>query len=408
MTAGWRFAVRHVPSLPPLSWIALVRDSVVEVTCGTSVRSADAGFFSGTWAGIAELESLPDAPTVFGSGIVARDAGLVLVTPGQAMDGVWFVERSKEIVFANSFLGLLAGAGLELDPAQPYPRYFVPLADLRWMPEDPETGLVNPCRIDVPTNQESVSGLFLENLGIDRERRIHIIRKPREAPFASFADFRDRLVGATASLLANAPNHEPVVSLSGGYDSTAVAAIAVPLGCRRAVSLDAGRLFPSGELASDDGRKVADALGLDVQVFERMAYRQRTDFPEAEFLAGGMSGEDVPLTSFEPAIRRTILMTGFWAGQVWAKSDVYPPRVLHPGDLSGFSLTELRCGTTSSTSHYRRLARHSHQASGISSPTTTCGRTRSGVSTIGRSRDGWQRRAVCPAGFLQRTSERAR
>jgi len=340
MTSGWRFAVRHVPALPPLAWIAWVRDSVVEVACGQSVRSADAGFFSGTWAGTDEFESLPDASTVFGSGIVARDAGLVVVTAGQAMDGVWFVERTGEIVLANSFLGLLAAAGLELDPAQPYPRYFVPLADLRWMPEDPRTGLINPYRIDVPTKQESVSGLFFENLGIDRERRVQIIRKPREAPFASFADFRDRLVASTASLLANAPNYEPVVSLSGGYDSTAVAAIAVQLGCRRAVSMDAGRLFPSGELASDDGRRVADALGLDVQVFDRMAYRQRTDFPEAEFLAGGMSGEDVPLTSFEPAVRRTILMTGFWTGQFWVKSKVYPPRVLHPGDLSGFSLTE--------------------------------------------------------------------
>ena len=203
-----------------------------------------------------------------------------------------------------------------------------------------QTGLVRPHQFAVPTTEGEVHGVVFENLRIGRAGPVEVIRKPREAAFGSFADYKVRLTGAAASLLSNAVGYEPVVSLSGGYDSTAVAAVAAPLGCGRAVALRHGRMFPGGLPVPDFGHAAAQALGLELEVFERTAYRDRADNPEAEFLATGMSAEDVPFAAYERAINRSVLLTGFWAGQLWVKSRLYPPRDLHPGDLSGCDITE--------------------------------------------------------------------
>jgi len=40
----------------------------------------------------------------------------------------------------------------------------------------------------------------------------------------------------------------------------------------------------------DSGLAVSGALGLECQAFDRFAYQDRADLPEAEFLASGMSG----------------------------------------------------------------------------------------------------------------------
>ena len=341
MTA-YRFDYHPSSDLPALAWIAWIGDGVVDVVCGESVKRQDDAFFEGTWAGPPMLSALPDLTTVFGSGIVARGDDLIVVTPAHAYEGIWFVRHSGTVVVANTLVGLMAGAGLELDPKEAYPHRFLRVADLKWMHEDPTTGLVAEPIVSLPTRTETVSGLFYENLRIDSGGNTHISRKPREVPFKSFVDYRDRLAAATASAFANAGGYEPVVALSGGYDSTAVAAVAAQLGCRRAVSLDSARLFPSGESTGDDGRAVASALGLQIEVFDRLSYREREDLPEAEFMAGGMSGEDVVMSAFEPSIGRTLLLTGYWTGAVWVKSKLYPPPGLHPGDLSGADLTEFR------------------------------------------------------------------
>lgn len=336
----WKFDYQPASDLPARAWIAWIGDGVVDVVCGLSVvREADA-FFEGTWAGPRSLKALPDVTTIFGSGVVVRGEGLMVISPGHVFDGIWFVSLPGRLVVANTLVGLLAGAGLELDPDESYPARFLPIADLKWMPEDQATGLLANCIVTLPTRTATVSGLFFENLRIDSNGSPHLSRKPRESPFRSFVDYRDRLSEATASAFANAAGYEPVVALSGGYDSTGVAVVASKLGCRRAVSLDTARLFPGGASTEDAGHAAAVALGLEIEVFDRLSYREREDLPEAEFLAGGMSGEDIVMSAFEPSIRRTLLITGFWTGTVWVKSHAYPPRWSHPGDLSGCDLTE--------------------------------------------------------------------
>ena len=91
-----------------------------------------------------------------------------------------------------------------------------------------------------------------------------------------------------------------MVSVSSGYDSTAVAVMAAENGCRQALTFREGRRSKrTGSNIADSGEQTAARLGMDVRVFDRPAYMSREDLPEAEFLATGLSAEDVVMSAFE-------------------------------------------------------------------------------------------------------------
>ncbi len=172
---------------------------------------------------------------------------------------------------------------------------------------------------------------------------MRVQRKPRdERPFASFVDYRDRLVDHVASAFANARQYEPLATISSGYDSTASASVGARAGCRRAVTFTSGWPWRGYQGTDDSGEQAARAMGMTVECFDRMAYLELDDAPEAEFLATGMSGEDVVYRSMERALGGTILLTGFWGGAAWRGHD---RREMIRLDLSGASLGELRLRT---------------------------------------------------------------
>jgi hypothetical protein len=110
-------------------------------------------------------------------------------------------------------------------------------------------------------------------------------------------------------------------------------------GCRRALTFAQSR--DDGNGTDDSGKRIAAVLGLEIEEFARDAYQSAGGTPEAEFLAGGMSGEDVVLTAFEPALRKGLYFTGFNGGKAWDKHNAPDPD-MGRRDLSGASLTEFR------------------------------------------------------------------
>jgi hypothetical protein len=92
---------------------------------------------------------------------------------------------------------------------------------------------------------------------------------------------------------------------------------------------------------SDSGEAVGKRLGMQVGVFERNAYRQRTDLPEAEFLATGFTGEEVVFSEMEHELAGKMLISGFYGDGMWWLNR--PPRpLLWRSDQSGSSLGEFR------------------------------------------------------------------
>lgn len=325
----WRFEFQRSASLPPLAWLARVRDLIVAVSVGRSVRLDEHGFFEGTWSGAADLPATARSSTVFGSGIVIDGRELIVVPPSHMLEPVYLAtERDGTLVASNSLVALLCATGRELDPGTLYPPLF----------GTSNRGLSHAIQA-IPTTTDPITLNYFENLLVNIDGSTTVRPKPRDEPFAGFADYRDRLVGHVRSAFANAPGYSPAVSMSAGYDSTAAAAVGAAAGCQRALTFRTGWAWAGYRGHADSCDVAAAALGLSVEHFDRLAYQEFADAPEAEFIATGSTGEDVVYRSMERALSSTLLMTGFWGGAAWRGLD---RANLSRIDLSGASLGEFR------------------------------------------------------------------
>ena len=282
----------------------------------------------GTWVGPSNIEAVPRSTTVFGSGIVADGESLLVVPPSHPLERNYFYRVDGAMVVSNSLAAVLETCGLELDPDALYPPIFVKAAD----------GVRNPL-LELPTNHLPVTAAVYFNVRLTANGAFEVGGRPREQPFASFREYQTRLSAALASTIANAPGYEMVVSISSGYDSTAVAAVAAPLGCKRAVTLRSGKPVHRNSSLVDSGEPAARRLGMVVESFDRLEYLTREDLPEAEFLATGMTGEDVVMVALGPSVSHSMLLTG--SEEFHLKGNPYRPG-LYRGDLSACSLTEFR------------------------------------------------------------------
>lgn len=330
MAAGWKFAYLGSDLLPPLAWIARVDGSTVRVWCGRSVRTEPNGFVEGAWVGPSDIGALPRSTTVFGSGVVAEGESLMVVPPSHPLERLYIYRADRGTVVSNSLAAIMETCDLQLDADTLYPPIFVTAAD----------GVGNPI-FEIPTNLLPISAAVYYNVRL-AAKGFEVDGRPREQPFRSFDDYRSRLSTALASVVANAPGYEMIVSISSGYDSTAVATVAASLGCRRAFTFASGKPVHGSASLDDSGESQARRLGMAVESFDRLAYTNQTNLPEAEFLATGMSGEDVVIAAMEESIGRTLLITG--SEEFRLKGNPYRPG-LYRGDLSACSMTEFRLRT---------------------------------------------------------------
>lgn len=332
MASSWQFVYRPNGELPPLAWVARIHNYVVECDCGTSVRTEPDGFFEGTWVGGPDLASALDSSAPFGTGMISRGAELYAIPPGHTMALLYSWRNGAELLVANTLVGLLAKASLELLPDADYERLFARTAH----------GLL-ATPTELPTSGGAVEYHLFENLHVLPSGQIEIAPKPREVPFRSYADYVGRLDAAVKSMFANAPGYKPEMALSNGYDSPAVATLAARHGCRNALTFRESRPPTFGGGADDSGEQIGHALGMDVEVFERTAYLTHDDLPEAEFMASGYTGEEVPYVAMEPALRHVMMVTGDLGGWTWLRSDELDPHPhLSRKDFSACSVTEFR------------------------------------------------------------------
>ena len=322
----WSFEYAPSAALPPLFWLARIKANVVQVSCGVAVRTGESGFFEGSWSGSNDLESVADAHTVFGSGVIARSGELVVVTPSHMLEPVNYARNGDSVIVSNSFVAVLAATGRELREDVLYP---------------PIMGVTNRglpgSTIDVPTSGEPITMQYFFNLVIRAGGDVALRPKPTYPGFANYVSYREFLIENTRSVFENAPDFEPVVAMSSGYDSTAAGAVAAQAGCKRAVNFRTGWAWQgySGDVDSPD--VAAAALGMDVERYERLAYMDCDDAPEAEFLATGGTGEDVVFRSMDTALAQRIVVTGYWGGAAWRG---HARDRLRRIDLSGASMSE--------------------------------------------------------------------
>jgi hypothetical protein len=174
--------------------------------------------------------------------------------------------------------------------------------------------------------------------------------KSEPAPPSDYATYVSGLRRKVRALLDNAASpdrlrrYRPVVQLSRGYDSPAVAVLVRDAGGREAMTYSRAE----GVSTEDDGLAIAELLGLSCSEYDRFAYRSQRGLPEAEFCAAGNLGSQVPLATMEEQLRGSVLCTGHGAARVWCERSssakaAGPNLSLHDAaDLSGASLQEFR------------------------------------------------------------------
>ncbi|HXK25891.1 MAG TPA: hypothetical protein VMS55_24705 [Myxococcota bacterium] len=334
-----RFEYQRVESLPRLAWCArLARGaSSMRVRHGPWVETRADRFFEGAWDGDF-ADGRFDAATAFtGSGCIARESEVVCVASMNACEWLFALRDGDELWISNSLVFALVEA--DDAPDLSYPCYYGDILGVF------RAGVTRPERAWVPTRRGR--RLFLHPcVSLRVSADLVITREPRRepAPPDRYEDYLHRLEDTLARVLSNAADERrsrrlrPVVAVSRGYDSPAVAVMASRAGVREAVTFT--DVKGTGE--ADSGREIAERLGLRVTEYPHLAYRDLPGMPEAEASLCDW-GWNAPYAAMEPQLTGALLLSGSHGDIVWRTSPVFPS-LRHPTATTtgGGSMLELR------------------------------------------------------------------
>jgi hypothetical protein len=326
---------RRIDELLPLAWIAVLPSSgsaVLSVLHGRCVEVFTDGFFEGAWDGKFTDYGFDQAVNVFGSGGKIVGGTITFVSPSHTLEPLYIASTTRFSAVSNSLVFLVQHCGLKLDPYEfGYGTALSAIAN----------GLdYTPQRITLQGG--SLTILYHHNASLTPDGKIAVVPKTLPPAFPSYDSYSSYLRAVTARVFENARDasrqfhYRPVSTISSGYDSPAVAAIARSCGCDEAVGLGKSNM---GDV--DSGRSVAESLGMKYTEYERVGRASGATSVEAEFLASGMQGGDLIYNVFEERLAGRIVTTGFLGDKMWEKSNPPNPKIKR-GALSGASLGEFR------------------------------------------------------------------
>lgn len=326
----------EIPGWPPLAWLARcpVGGGVVEVLHGAGVETRDAWFSEAVWDGDFDAGDFDLTDVVFGSGARLRDGELVFVSSASTLDRLQYLSGPDHVLVSNSLPCLLAMGRVRLDPY--YRGYYRDLGSavrgLRHYERTLET-------LDGP-----VGLAYYHNLVWDGRRLREVDKALRKRDLSSYAAYRAFLDEALSAVAANMRDlgrrwgFEMLGTVSSGYDSPAIAAVARAHGLRQVITFERSR---SGH--ADSGREIGELLGLEVIAVDRDAWRS-VPWAEIPFIAGDAEGEEAHFRGAEDLLRGRVLLTGFHGDAMWSKRSRRTPinTDIIRTYRSGLSLTEYR------------------------------------------------------------------
>jgi hypothetical protein len=334
----YRFECDQQMNWPPLAWIARCRagDPVVRVRHGAQVEVRPEWLCEAIWDGPFAQGDFDRTDLVFGSGIRLRDDGVVFVSAGSTVDRLHVLSGDGEVLVSNSLACLLAVGDVTVDEA--YPDWFGLFVSVKRGIDAYERRL--PMR-----GGAHVELVYFRNLFWDGRALVERDKPSPLRDFGTFAGYHGFLTAAVQRLAGNMADparghrYRMLGTLSSGYDASTTAVLCHGAGMTQAISSRQAR----GGGGADDGRAVADRLGLELLLFDRAAWQDK-ELPELPFLAGNPRGGEVFLSGAEDLLRGRVLVTGFHGDKVWGKeTKALGPDVVR-GDMSGLSLCEYRLG----------------------------------------------------------------
>jgi len=317
--------------LPPQSWLVKVCDNQVQGFSGANVELFNNGLVEGCWDGPFKEYGFRDAENFFGTGMVIEDNVVTFVAPTHTLEVLYLLNDGVSLIASNSLAFLLEFTGLNLPLSINYGKRFATM--VQGIDQYEKT----ICDID------GTKLLRIAHTNVSWcDGNLTYSRKKKPPQFGEFDEYHNYLLSTLRKTFDNGTSQHrlqvwmPITSCSSGYDSTACAALAVSLGCNEALTLKNGQ----GGM-DDSGLPVARALNLRVYEYHRNQKMDNTGFPEAEFFATGMGGEDFAYRAFEDRLHHKIFLTGFHGDKVW-DINIKPNAIISRGDISGSSMTEWR------------------------------------------------------------------
>ena len=339
-----RLQYRLEPAWPVQSWLAECHADRVIVRHGRRVETRPQWFCEAAWDGPFEDGDFDRTDVVAGTGGRLRGGAVVFVPTGATTDRLASIDlpspadgSARRTLVSNSLACLLRVAG-----ATPNPTY-------RHYRRDIQTIIrgLDKYRPSIDTSLGPCRLWYFHNLRWDG-RALSPVEKPEpDRDFSAYEPYVEFVTTALRAVARNAgdPGRRHALGLvstmSKGYDSTAVSALARDVGLERILTVAASR---HGN--NDSGEEAAKYLGLEAVIIDRERWKQYS-FPEVPFLATGGDNDDRVLLSAEEHLRNNLVFTGFHGDKIWGKSPYGPDSLLpHPeikrGDPSGLTQTEFR------------------------------------------------------------------
>ena len=325
------------PHLPKLAWLAILKQGsqAIKVLHGEWVETSPHFVFEGAWASDFEATDFDCCETVVGSGMVLRDGRAVFCSGSHVMFRLHILQQGHEMFISNSFVYCLTAAGHRLK--SDYALYFRDFQSI-------VRGL-KKYRTQVPLDNGRMRLLYVDNFAVGSDLKIVYVRKPGAPEFSGYEEYRGYLEETLRQIRENSASpsrkitYAPISTISSGYDSAACAVLARGIGCTTAITFPQAR----GSEESDSGAEVGRQLGYSIVAVDRLAYQNKENYPEAEFIAGGTAGDsgDFVFASLEDLLPKKLLITGFTGDGVW-NPDEYPNRLMIQDGLGGTMMEEFR------------------------------------------------------------------
>lgn len=340
--------VRQNNMLPKLCWVLEYKPESehAEISVGNGVEIFQDAIVEGCWDGsFGEHEF--SGKNLFGSAVRWLEDSLTIYGSISLTDRICYAVDSDRFVFSNSLFAVMATIDAYFDESVNY--YKVSYAPLAGVENYPTEIPIAHERIGV------VQQLFHRNIDLSVGGKIMISCKTEAEEFSCFSEYEKRISASVGNVVRNIESTErkhsviPYVTLSSGYDSTAVAALAKDSGVIQALLCTKPRtkffdLF--GSRFVDDGTKAGKALGLNINYVNARDYN--VDDDELLYISPSAS---TPEVSFLPMSKylenqNTIgaVFTGNYGGIVWDRniSNKYVNDLLIRSDMAGINISEAR------------------------------------------------------------------
>lgn len=329
------FNFHQISKLPRLAWCAVVHGDKkhIDVFHGPHVEIRGSFFVEGAWDKSFEYAGFDDSTVFMGSGGKIIGDKVLFAAPCHTLERLYLLHSGPKVFLSNSMIFLLNKSKFELDINYiPYHSAIISI----------QLGTKDYTR-SVPTlNNNRIFFYSHCNIQIDKELNIKELKKKSPPTFSDFASYKGFLISKLKGLSENANAESRIIkysllgTVSSGYDSAACAALGREIGCEKVITLSKGQ-------KCDSGAEIAAALGYtNIKKYDQKEYMNIPGFPEAEFVATGVLGEDMVMAPFEQDMERSILLTGFHGDRCWRLSQEQVTPYIVRGDPSGSDMGEFR------------------------------------------------------------------